>query len=121
MLAFGAAVGGLVVGVFGIQTAFILDAFTFLLSAWFISQIPNELEKSTTQGEKQELGSYRKFIAGMRYLFSEPIILGLSLLKTGLAISGGIMTLIPISWSPARRPFLWASASCIPPVAWGRQ
>jgi MFS family permease len=96
MLAFGAAVGGIVVGLFGIQTAFILDAFTFLLSAWFISRIPNELEKSATQGEKPAEGSYRKFIAGMRYLFSEPIILGLSLLKTGLAISGGIMTLIPL-------------------------
>jgi MFS family permease len=96
MLAFGAAIGGLVVGVFGIQTAFILDAFTFLLSAWFISRIPNELEKSVAQGENRGQGSYKKFIEGMRYLFSEPIILGLSLLKTGLAISGGIMTLIPL-------------------------
>jgi MFS family permease len=96
MLAFGAAVGGLVVGVFGIQTAFIIDAFTFLLSAWFISRIPNDLEKPAAQGEKQDQGSYKKFIEGMRYLISEPIILGLSLLKTGLAISGGIMTLIPL-------------------------
>jgi len=94
MLAFGAAVGGLVVGVFGIQTAFILDAFTFLLSAWFISRIPIKLEKSDARQEKQ--GGYKNFIEGMRYLFTEPIVLGLSLLKTGLAISGGIMTLIPL-------------------------
>ena len=96
MLAFGAAVGGLVVGLFGIQTAFILDAFTFLLSAWFISRIPSELENSSSQVEKQREGGYKNFIAGMRYLFAEPIILGLSLLKTGLAISGGVMTLIPL-------------------------
>lgn len=96
MLAFGAAVGGLVVGLFGIQTAFIIDAFTFLLSAWFISRIPKELEKSDAEREKQEQGGYKNFIEGMRYLFAEPIILGLALLKTGLAISGGIMTLIPL-------------------------
>jgi MFS family permease len=96
MLAFGAAVGGLVVGLFGIQTAFILDAFTFLLSAWFISRIPKQLEKSNDERNKQNQGGYTNFIEGMRYLFAEPIILGLSLLKTGLAISGGIMTLIPL-------------------------
>jgi len=96
MLAFGAAIGGLVVGLFGIHTAFILDAFTFLLSAWFIARIPKKLEKSNSEREKQESGGYKNFIEGMRYLFAEPIILGLALLKTGLAISGGIMTLIPL-------------------------
>lgn len=96
MLAFGAAVGGLVVGLFGIHTAFILDAFTFLLSAWFIARISEKPEKSSAKDESQALGSYKNFIEGMRYLFTEPIILGLALLKTGLAISGGIMTLIPL-------------------------
>ena len=46
MLAFGAALGGLVVAFFGIQTAFVLDAFTFLISAWFISRIPNSPKKT---------------------------------------------------------------------------
>ncbi len=96
MLAFGAALGGLVVSLFGIRTAFILDAFTFLLSAWFISRIPIKLEKSYAQRKNHEQGGYKNFIEGMRYLFAEPIILGLSLLKTGLAISGGIITLIPL-------------------------
>ena len=96
MLAFGAAIGGVVVALFGIQTAFILDAFTFLLSAWFISRISEKPEKPSSKEAKQGPGGYKNFIEGMRYLFSEPIILGLSLLKTGLAISGGIMTLIPL-------------------------
>ena len=96
MLAFGAAMGGVVVALFGIRTAFILDAFTFLLSAWFISRIAEKPEKSAVEGKNQEPGGYKNFIEGMRYLFAEPIILGLSLLKTGLAISGGIMTLIPL-------------------------
>ena len=34
MLALGAALGGFVVGLFGIKIAFILDSLTYLLSAW---------------------------------------------------------------------------------------
>ena len=32
----------------------------------------------------------------MRYLLKEPVVLILSLLKPGLAVAGGIMTLIPL-------------------------
>ena len=39
MLTLGAALGGFVVSFFGIKTAFILDALTYLLSAWFIIKI----------------------------------------------------------------------------------
>jgi len=39
MVALGAALGGVVVSLFGIRTAFLIDAFTFLLSAWFIRKI----------------------------------------------------------------------------------
>ena len=33
---------------------------------------------------------------GGRYLISHPIVLALALLKSGMAIKGGIMTLIPL-------------------------
>jgi len=46
MLAFGAALGGVIVYLFGIKVAFILDAGTFILSAWFLSKIPSQ-KKST--------------------------------------------------------------------------
>ena len=39
MLAFGAALGGLIVGFFGTQTAFIIDALSFLLSAAIIATV----------------------------------------------------------------------------------
>lgn len=96
MLAFGAALGGLVVAFFGVRTAFILDAFTFLISAWFISRIPDGLEKAENEAEKFGEGGYKNFIEGMRYLRSQPTVLALALLKSGLAFSGGIMTLIPL-------------------------
>ncbi len=94
MLAFGAALGGVVVHLFGIKTAFILDASTFLLSAWFISKIPTQ-KKSIEKDSPKQTG-YQEFVNALRYLWSEPLVLVLSLLKAGLAVAGGIMTLIPL-------------------------
>ena len=39
MLAIGALLGGLATAFFGVQTAFVLDALSFLLSAWFVTRI----------------------------------------------------------------------------------
>lgn len=94
MLAFGAALGGVVVHLFGIRTAFILDACTFLVSAWFISRITNQPKLEKKALPKQS--GYQEFVESMRYIWSEPMILVLSLLKAGLAVAGGIMTLIPL-------------------------
>ena len=94
MLAFGAALGGVVVHLFGIRTAFILDASTFIVSAWFISRISNQ-ERLTKKASPKQTG-YQEFLDSMRYLWSEPMVLVLSLLKAGLAVAGGIMTLIPL-------------------------
>ena len=92
MLAFGAALGGGVVYLFGIKIAFILDASTFLLSAWFISRIVPQ-EKSNKEDSPKQSGELSDAI---RYLIAEPMVLVLSLLKAGLAVAGGIMTLIPL-------------------------
>lgn len=94
MLAFGAALGGVVVHLFGIKTAFILDASTFLVSAWFISKIPTQ--KNSIEKDSTKQTGYQEFINSLRYLWSEPLVLVLSLLKAGLAVAGGIMTLIPL-------------------------
>ncbi len=94
MLAFGAALGGVIVHLFGIRIAFILDASTFLISAWFIAKIPN-LKKSAKKDSAKQTG-YQELVDAMRYLRAEPMVLVLSLLKAGLAVAGGIMTLIPL-------------------------
>jgi hypothetical protein len=94
MLAFGAALGGGIVYLFGIKIAFMLDASTFLLSAWFISKIPHQEKSAKNDSQKQS--GYKEFTDAMRYLLAEPMVLVLSLLKAGLAVAGGIMTLIPL-------------------------
>ncbi len=94
MLAFGAALGGVVVYLLGIRATFILDASTFLFSAWFISKIPSQGKSEKKDSPKQT--GYQEFIDCLRYLWMEPMSLVLSLLKAGLAVAGGIMTLIPL-------------------------
>ncbi len=94
MLALGAAIGGVIVSLFGIKTAFVVDAFTFLISAWFISRI--KIAKSGLEKGSAKTGGIKSFFQGLSYLRSEPIVLVLTLLKSGLAISGGFMTLIPL-------------------------
>ncbi len=93
MLAFGAALGGVVVSLFGIRVAFIVDACTFLISAWFISKIPS-IVKPTKEPKKKN--GFQELVDALRFLIKEPVVLVLSLLKSGLAVAGGIMTLIPL-------------------------
>jgi predicted MFS family arabinose efflux permease len=94
MLAFGAALGGVIVYLFGIKAAFILDAGTFILSAWFLSKIPSP--KKSTKKDSSKQSGYQELLEAMRFLMAEPMVLVLSLLKAGLAVAGGIMTLIPL-------------------------
>ena len=108
MLAVGAASGGVLVSLFGIKTAFVIDAFTFLLSAWFIARI--EYPKDALAKEKAErpdTSGFKTLVDGVRYLMSQPMIFVLALMKSGLAVAGGVMTLIPLY---ANKMFATASA-----------
>ncbi|MDH5762603.1 MAG: MFS transporter [Nitrospinota bacterium] len=108
MLAVGAALGGALVSWFGIKAAFIIDAFTFLLSAWFIARIQCPPEALAREKAERSAGSgFKTLVDGMRYLISQPMIFVLALMKSGLALGGGIMTLIPLY---ANKMFTSASA-----------
>lgn len=95
MLAVGSFLGGLATAVFGAQTAFILDAFTFLLSAWFISQVV----VTAHQKREAQLGGWFEFIDGFRYLWSVPFILGISLVKGAGSLVWGSINVLEISFA----------------------
>ena len=66
MLAVGAAVGGLVAGTWGIWTAYLIDAATFLVSAAFVAQIrivhysaPRHLDQSVRRVLAEHLVGFR--------------------------------------------------------------
>ena len=69
MLTLGAAAGGLVAGVFGVETAIIIDAATFLLSALFIWRI--QVAPREKQAGPRDSG-WREFVDGALYLRHRP-------------------------------------------------
>ena len=96
MLALGAALGGIVVSLLGVRIAFILDALTYLISAGFIIRIASQNEDSKEPTKDNIGGGFKGLLEGGRYLLKTPIVFALALLKSGVAIKGGIMTLIPL-------------------------
>ena len=95
MLAIGAAVGGLVTALIGRDLAFVVDSGTFFLSAYFIYQIPS-LKAADHEESKEKGAGIKQLIAGIKYVKDDLYRTGLIFVKPGLALSGGLLTLLPI-------------------------
>ena len=98
MLTLGAAIGGVVTGLFGTDVSFILDALSFLLSAALIASVripkrpPREKQKLTVN---RALG-ITETIEGVRYVKKRPRVLALLLVKPAWGMGGGILTLLAV-------------------------
>ena len=98
MLAFGAALGGFVTYLFGWQTAIIIDASTFLLSALLLfrldlAHIPPEKKEKPTWHDLTGITDLRE---GVKYVFHHKEVATLLLVKSGWALSGGILVLLTV-------------------------
>lgn len=93
MLAIGALLGGIAAAAFGVTTAFVLDALTFLLSAWFVLRIGHVPRPVATGAAR---GGLFQFMDGLAYLRGRPFILGVSLVKAGGALVWGIANVLEI-------------------------
>ena len=81
MLALGAAIGGLTTGLFGSQTAFVIDGLTFALSAVFLFGIKLPGTSSETHGTPT-----RAKLSAFRYMRQHPDIFFISLHKAAIAL-----------------------------------
>lgn len=81
----GASLGGMVAELLSIQTAFMINSFSFFLSAWFIysSKIPHNLEKKTTNR------FYKDIKEGYQFIIHHKIILTLILVGMSWGVIGG--------------------------------
>jgi MFS family permease len=91
--------GGLAAAFFGVTAAFLLDALSFLLSAWFVASV-HVAEKAGIGGEAAAAHDVRSsvyaYVAGMRYLAHEPVILGIALAKAGGSLVWGAINVIEV-------------------------
>jgi MFS family permease len=86
MLAFGAAIGGIVAGVWGVQPAFAIDAMTFLVSAILISRIAYQHEPALAAADKSVRAAVKQYLDGLRYLWRHKDFLAIALNKGAFAL-----------------------------------
>ena len=97
MLAVGAAIGGLTTGLFGSQTAFIIDGFTFAVSAGLLLKIKLPAQPSATSET-----SGRAKLTVLRYMLQHPDILFIAMHKAAISLlmsSGVQIVLVEIAKS----------------------
>ena len=95
MLAVGAAIGGLTTGLFGSQTAFIIDGCTFAVSAGLLLKIKLPGPRSTA-GESPG----RARLTALRYMLQHPDILSIAMHKAAISLlmsTGVQVVLVEIS------------------------
>ncbi|MEO8434048.1 MAG: MFS transporter [Pyrinomonadaceae bacterium] len=98
MLTLGAAVGGLITGWFGTDTAFVLDSVTFIGSALLVASVrfsPRPRHEKSKITVARALG-ITDTIEGARYVKSRPRVLGMLLVKPAWGLGGGILTLLAV-------------------------
>jgi MFS family permease len=96
MLALGSFLGGIVAALFGNQTAFVMDALTFVLSAGLISRIILPKRERTIVTEQS---NWLEFIEGLRYLWHIPVLLVISLVKAAGSFVWGAVNVLEISYA----------------------
>jgi MFS family permease len=93
--AVGTFLGGMSVSQFGYQWAFLLNSFSFMFSAWAISQMA--LAQGSFRAERRQKGlteaevvrPWHEYAEGLRYMRSKPLILAIALVGVGWASGGG--------------------------------
>jgi MFS family permease len=98
MLALGAFLGGVVAALFGAEAAFVADALSFLLSAFFLARIVLPT-RTVAPRAAADAGRRFAFLDGFRYLLREPFILGVSLAKAGGSLAWGAINVLEVSYA----------------------
>ncbi|HEX6845021.1 MAG TPA: MFS transporter, partial [Actinomycetota bacterium] len=93
MLAVGAALGGVVSTAFGRDTAFVMDAVSFAISAAFLARIRRPLSEDRLDGHVGVLEATRETA---RYARADHRVLALISVKFGFGAAAGVLALIPV-------------------------
>ena len=98
MLAFGAALGGFITYLFGWQTAIILDAASFLVSALILVKLdlPHPPPKITKKPTWREYTGFTDLQEGVKFVARNREVATLLLVKSGWALAGGILVLLTV-------------------------
>jgi MFS family permease len=89
MFALGAALGGVVADIFGWRTALVIDATTYLVSAWLVARIvlPRRRRKRGAVDWLTLTGA-RDFQAGIQFIVARPAVATVIFIKSGWGLAG---------------------------------
>lgn len=98
MLAFGAALGGFITYLYGWQTAIVVDAATFLISALMLMglDLPHTVKARKEKPGWYDLTGINDLREGVKYVIRHREVATLLLVKSGWALSGGILVLLTV-------------------------
>ena len=98
MLAVGAALGGFVSATFGWQTAIVVDSFTFIISAGIMSfvALPTGTKKKLAGFSFARITGWQGLVEGACYVKAHPRVAALLMVKSGWALSGGILVMLTV-------------------------
>jgi MFS family permease len=93
MLAVGGALGGVVAGVFGRDTAIVVDSLSFVLSALLIVRV----RRPFSERRPEHRASVREdTVETVRYARRDHRVLALLAVKFGWGLAGGVLVLLPL-------------------------
>ena len=98
MLAVGASIGGLVTAIAGRNIAFVINAASFFVSAWFISRTRYDSTPAAKPPLKGwlALSGMSDLIEGLSYVRQSAHVLALMFVKAGWGLAGGVLLLLTV-------------------------
>ncbi|MGB7339450.1 MAG: MFS transporter [Phototrophicaceae bacterium] len=95
MLAFGAALGGIFAGIWGVYPAFVLDAITFIVSALILSQLDYTPPVALGDSDKSVMAGVRQYLDGLSYLrhHLDILVIAIQKMSNALFIAGAFEVL----------------------------
>lgn len=99
LMAIGSALGGWAASIFGYEIAFIINAVSFLVSAYLVWLIPEEATRDAATGERMASAEKREsFVTemreGLRYAVTNHFALTILIINVIWAIGGGAINVI---------------------------
>ena len=98
MLAVGAAAGGFVTAAFGWRTAIVIDAATFVVSALIMLRVvvPHHRKAKAARFSMARITGLHDLVEGVRYVCTHRDVAALLMVKSGWAMSGGILVMLTV-------------------------
>jgi MFS family permease len=94
LMALGSAFGGIAVAKFGHEVAFVINAASFLISAYSIWLIPDDATRESALNPAERDSFYSDMKEGVGFVFKVPLVLTIVMMNFIWAVGGGAVNII---------------------------